>query len=188
MKLIKRLLQHTPLLLIGVAVLVALAAAFHLVPKIAAGGGVLMGTTFLAGAFDTRRQDGEVVAVPVTAAKTVYQGAMVVWDGAGNVEPLVGNAASQPANFAGVARTGAPGGGDPTQADPLAASGQVLVERRGIFYYETADASPQLGEVVYGITDNWVSATAGATSIKVGTIVEIPGDGTVGVQITGAVV
>lgn len=154
---------------------------FHLFP-------LALGTVFLSGAFDTRRQDGEVIAAPVTAATTVYQGAMVVWDGAGNVEPLIGNAASQPANFAGVARTGAKGGGDSTQADALAASGQVLVERRGIFYYNTDDVSPKLGQVVYGITDNYVSATAGATSIKVGTIAEIPGDGTVGVQITGAVV
>ncbi len=154
---------------------------FHLFP-------LALGTVFLSGAFDTRRQDGEVIAAPVTAAKTVYQGALVVWDGAGNVLPLVGNAATQPASFAGVARTGALGGGDPTQADPLAAAGQVLVERRGIFYYNTGDATPELGQVVYGITDNYVSATAGATSIKVGTIVEIPGDGTVGVQITGAVV
>lgn len=147
-----------------------------------------LGTVFLTGAFDTRRQDGEVISAPVTNGKTAFQGAMLVWDGAGNVQPLVGNAASQPANFAGVARTGAKGGGDATQADALAAAGILLVERFGVFYYNTGDASPELGQVVYGITDNYVSSAAGATSIKVGTIVEVPGDGTVGVDINDAVV
>ncbi len=145
-------------------------------------------TAILAGAFDTQRKDGRVISAPVTASKTVYQGALLVWDGAGNVEPLVGNVAAQPANFAGVARTGAQGGGDATQADPLAAAGTVLIERQGVFYYNTDDVSPKVGTKVYGITDNYVSAIAGATSIAVGVIVDVPGDGTVGVEINNSVV
>lgn len=138
----------------------------------------------LTAAFDAQKKDGRVILANVTAAKTVFQGALVVFDGAGNVEPLVGGVVSQPAIFAGVARSGAPGGGDPTQAEPLAAAGQVLVEREGVFYYNDADASPFVGQAVFGITDNYVSGTAGATSIAVGTIVDIPGDGTVGVAIS----
>ncbi len=145
-------------------------------------------TAFLAGAFDTQRKDGMIIAAPVTAAKTVFQGALVVWDGSGNVEPANGIIAAQPANFAGVARTGAAGGGDATQADPLAAEGDVLVDRKGIFFLNTSDAAPELGQKVFAITDNYVSAVAGATSIPCGTIVEIPGDGTVGVQIDDAVI
>ncbi len=144
--------------------------------------------TALTSAFDVARKEGLITTAPVTAGKTVYQGGMLVWDGAGNVEPLVGNVAAQPATFAGIARTGAIGGGDPTSPNQLASLGEVEITRKGVAYYNTADASPKLGQVVYGITDNYVSATAGTTSIKVGTIVDIPGDGTVGVSIDTSVV
>lgn len=174
-------------LVAGLALLLVLAPAVHWHALLVTGTSLLAGTAILSGAWDTKRMDGEVLAVPVTASKTVYQGALLVWDAAGNVEPLVGNVASQPANFAGVARTGAKGGGDSTQADSLAAAGTVLVERRGVFFYNTDDGSPYIGQPVFGITDNFVSSVAGATSIAVGTIVEIPGDGTVGVQISNSV-
>jgi hypothetical protein len=142
----------------------------------------------LTAAFDTGRKEGHIITAPVGAGKTVYQGGMLVWDGAGNVQPLVGGTAAQPASFAGIARTGAVGGGDATAADNLAALGEVQINRHGVVYYNTDDATPKLGEVVYGITDNYVSSVAGATSIKVGVVVDIPGDGTVGVQIDNAVV
>lgn len=141
----------------------------------------------LSAAFDAQTKEGKAATAAVTAGKTVYQGALLVWDGAGAVEPLVGGTASQPANFAGVARTGAIGGGDATQADELAAAGDVVIERGGVFYYHTDDASPYVGQPVFGITDNYVSATPGTTSIAVGVIVDIPGDGTVGVDITRSV-
>lgn|SRR6185437_3359061 len=147
-----------------------------------------MAAVALTAAYDPGNKEGRQITAPVTAAKTVFQGGMLVFDGAGGVEPLVGGTAAQPAAFAGVARTGAIGGGDSTAADQLAALGQVRIERKGVFYFNTTDASPVLGEVVYGITDNYVSTIAGATSIKVGTVVDIPGDGTLGVQIDNAVV
>jgi len=147
-----------------------------------------MAAVALTAAYDAGRKDGVTSTAPVTAAKTVFQGGMLVWDGAGGVEPLVGGSAAQPASFAGVARSGAIGGGDSTSPNQLAYVGLVRIERRGVFYFNTADAAPVLGEVVFGITDNYVSSVAGATSIKVGTVVDIPGDGTLGVQIDLAVV
>lgn len=184
MKLIRKVILSV---FVAAAAVLALAPVLHWHALALTGGSLLAGTSFLSGAWDTKRMDGEVMAVPVAATKTVYQGALVVYDGAGNVQPLVGNTASQPANFAGVARTGAKGGGDPTQADPLAAAGTALVERRGVFFFNDSDASPFVGQAVFGVTDNYVSGTAGATSIAVGTIVEIPGDGTVGVFISNSV-
>jgi len=132
---------------------------------------------------DAARSDGHFIAALVGAGKTVFQNALVVFDGAGNVQPLASGAAA-PAGFAGVSRRGPTvGGGDATQADYLASIGKTEISRDGIFTFADADASPFIGQLVFGIDDQTVSGTAGTTSIKVGTIVDIPATGFVRVQI-----
>ena len=134
--------------------------------------------TALSEARDTIRRDGELIQFPVKAGATIYQGALLEFNG-GAVQP-----AAKGANkvIAGVAEEGGAvvaGGSD--------GDAKVLVRRPGMFKFANAAATGAIaagdvGKNAYITDDQTVTKTATGSSIA-GRIIAVDADGGIWVEI-----
>lgn len=122
---------------------------------------------------DTPRRDGEILNLPVAAAKTIYAGALVARDADGNATP-------------GATATGLLGVGRAEyRADNSAGSaGDLTVDvRKGVFHFgnsAAADAitSANVGTACYIVDDRTVAKTDGTGTRSVaGVVFDVDPDG-----------
>lgn len=129
----------------------------------------------LTGAYDAKRKDGALIAVPLAAGAVVHKGALVSVTSATGLAGPAADAAGTV--FVGVAYE---------SADNAAGAGgavSVRVQTTGLFRYNRAGASQtDVGKTAYVVDDNTVGI-ASAHAVPVGGILSLVDGGTVGVLI-----
>lgn len=123
--------------------------------------------------YEAKRQDGEIISVPVKASAVIYKGALLVDKGTGYAEPADDGSGY---TFLGVAVEAATGS---------AADGgiRVRVYKTGTYVYTKASAvAGDLGAAMY-IHDDQTVGTSSTNSILAGYCADIPTSSTIKLRI-----
>ncbi len=129
--------------------------------------------------YEAKRQDGEMISVPVKASTTIYKGALVVDLGEGY--------ASVGADGSGYAFLGVAVEKADNSDSAVDGAISVRVYKTGVFQYTKSSANQtNLGLQVY-VSDDQTVATSTSNSVKCGFIVDIIDTSTVKVRINSDV-
>lgn len=133
--------------------------------------------TALSDNYEAKRQDGEIISVPVIGSDIIYKGALVCDAGTGYASPCI---ESENGTFLGVAAE---------KADNSTGSDgdiRVRVYKTGVYQYAKASAvQTDLGVVAY-VRDDQTVALSTTNSITAGYIVDIVDSSTVKLRIDQA--
>lgn len=129
--------------------------------------------TALSANYEAKRQDGEILSVPVKASATIYKGALLVDKGTGYAEPGIDGSGY---TFLGVAVEAATGG----TSDGAV---RVRVNKTGTFQYTKATAiAGDLGVAMY-IHDDQTVGTSATNSVLAGYCADIVDSSTIKLRI-----
>ena len=147
--------------------------------------------TALAGSYDPKRKEGQLIRYPLAAGAHVYKGALVCVvtatgllaagaDAAGVV--CVGVAHEEGNNVAGAVQY------DGTVTSGAAGAVSVRVEKTGVYlYHKTGAVQTDVGKTAFLVDDNTVATTATTDSVHCGVVCGLVDTGMVAVRIDGAV-
>ncbi len=144
----------------------------------------------LAGSYDAKRKDGQLVLYPLAAGAHVFKGALVCVSAATGL--LIPGADAPGAVFVGVAYEEGnnvaghvpPLGGIPGTGAAGAVS--IRVEKDGLYHYnKTGAVQSDVGKVAYLLDDNTVSTAATTNSVHCGVVGALIDGGTLAVLIDG---
>jgi hypothetical protein len=131
--------------------------------------------TALTDNYEDKRQDGEIISVPVKASTTIYKGAMLVDKGTGYAEPGTDGSGYI---FLGVAAEKADNSGSATDG-----AIRVRVYKTGTFVYNKASAAQtDLDQAMY-IHDDCTVGTSSTNSVLAGYCVDVPSSSTIKLRI-----
>ena len=132
--------------------------------------------TALSANYEAKRQDGDVLSVPVKASATIYKGALLVDRGTGYAEPGIDGSSYV---FLGVAVEAATG-------NATDGGVRVRVDKTGTFQYTKATAvAGDLGVAMY-IHDDQTVGTSSTNSVLAGYCVDIVDGSTIKLRIDQA--
>jgi len=133
--------------------------------------------TALSANFEAKRQDGEMISVPVKGSAHIYKGALVVDKGTGFAEPGTDGSGYI---FLGVAAEEADNSGSATDGKI-----RVRVYKTGVFQYSKASAADTDRTVAMFIHDDNTVGASATNSVACGYVVDVVGTTKVKLRIDG---
>jgi hypothetical protein len=129
--------------------------------------------TALSAAYEAKRQDGEIISVPVKASAVIYKGALLVDKGTGYAEPGTDGSGYI---LLGVAVESVTGGSSD-------GAKEVRVYKTGVFQYAKASAAATDLTVAMYIHDDNTVGTSSTNSVLAGYCVGIVNSSTIKLRI-----
>ena len=133
--------------------------------------------TALSDNYESKRQDGDIISVPVKGSATIYKGALVVDKGTGYAEPGTDGSGYI---FLGVAVEKADNSGSVTDGKI-----EVRVYKTGVFQYTKASAAQTDLTVAMYIHDDQTVGSSATNSVACGYVVDIVDSSHVKLRIDG---